>query len=353
MSDQPLLEVRDVHCSFERRRGLGGQSDRLRAVDGISLTVHAGETLGIVGESGSGKTTLARIILGLQRADDGTVIFKGEPILGTDAKTRSVRAYVQAVFQDPYASLDPTMRAREIVLEPIQTHLRLSRAAAGERIEEAFSEVGLSREYLGRYPHELSGGECQRVALARAIVLRPSLLVCDEPTSSLDVSVQSQVLILLRRLQQESGMSYIFISHNLAVVRHLSNRVAVMYLGKVVEVSPVASFFAQPLHPYSTALLVAVPAPDPSQRQRRLHLVEGDVPSVGARPAGCAFHPRCPIAQAVCRTETPPLAEHTDGRFVACHFPGQLTGPGIGDRLASPPAAEGNATPARGSPEAR
>jgi ABC-type oligopeptide transport system ATPase subunit len=282
--DQPILEVRDIHCSFKRRGTFGGQTERLLAVDGVSLTVHAGETLGIVGESGSGKTTLARVILGLQPADSGTVTFKGQPILGTDAKTRSIRAHIQAVFQDPYASLDPTMRAREIVLEPVQTHLRLSRGAADDLIGAAFAEVGLSREYLGRYPHELSGGECQRVALARAIVLRPSLLVCDEPTSSLDVSVQSQVLILLRRLQDESGMSYIFISHNLAVVRHLSTRVAVMYLGKIVEISPVAAFFAQPLHPYSTALLVAVPAPDPLQRRRRLHVVEGDVPSVGARP---------------------------------------------------------------------
>ncbi len=317
-----LLEIEDLAVHFPvRAEGFGRTAQMLRAVDGVSLHVQAGETLGIVGESGCGKTTLGRAILRLLVPTSGTIRFEGRDITrATGAELAPVRRKLQAIFQDPVGSLNPRLRVRDIVGEPL-ANLDWPRARIDARVAEVMRIVGLSPEYATRYPHAFSGGQRQRIGIARAMAPSPRLVVCDEAVSALDVSIQSQILNLLKDVQAEFGVAYLFVSHNLAVVRHLSHRVAVMYLGRIVELSDDASLFAAPLHPYTAALIAAVPEPDPT-RPPGPPALEGDLPSAVSPPSGCVFRTRCPIAAERCRDEPPQLAEHAPGRFVRCHFPG-------------------------------
>jgi oligopeptide transport system ATP-binding protein len=308
--------VTDLKTQFFTQDGV------VRAVDGVSFELAAGETLGIVGESGAGKSTLGRAVLRLIRATAGTVGWRGQDLLALDrAALRAERRHLQIVFQDPLASLDPRMTAGRIIAQPLATfEPDLSRREREERVVEAMRDVGLSPELGGRYPHELSGGQCQRVGIARAMILRPKLVVCDEPLSALDVSIQAQIVSLLRRLQAERGVALLFISHNLAVLRHLSHRVLVLYLGRVMEVAEREHFFARPLHPYSQALISAVPLPDPRrERARQRTLLPGDPPSPLDPPRGCRFVTRCPRATAICGRVEPPLIDHGGDHLAACH----------------------------------
>jgi len=295
----------------------------VRAVDGVSLTVHREETLGVVGESGCGKTTLARCLVRLTDLTSGTVEFEGQDITRLSRrKLRPVRRNLQFVFQDPYASLNPRRRAGDIVADPLYVHGHGDTAAIRRRTEELFDVVGLSRTYLDRYPHEFSGGQRQRIGIARALALNPRLIVADEPVSALDVSIQAQVLNLFAELQDEFGLSYVFIAHDLGVVRHVSDRIAVMYLGEIVELADAEAVYAGPAHPYAEALLSAVPQIDDGTTVARERItLAGDVSSAIAKPGGCAFHPRCRYAQERCRSERPTLSEVAPGRLAACHFP--------------------------------
>jgi oligopeptide/dipeptide ABC transporter ATP-binding protein len=320
----PLLELRDVTKHFRRTRGvLGRGGDVVHAVDSVSFTVEAGETLGLVGESGCGKSTLGRCIVRLHKPTSGEVLFDGNEITRVGGRTlRNVRRDVQMVFQDPYASLNPRHRIGRIVGGPMRVHGMGSGAEIRGRVSELLELVGLNAEHIGRYPHEFSGGQRQRIGVARALAVRPRLVICDEPVSALDVSIQAQVINLLDDLQDEFGLTYVFIAHDLAVVRHVSDRIAVMYLGKLVELSTAEALYSQPIHPYTEALLSAVPVPDPRQRTSRGRIVlSGEVPSPISPPSGCRFHPRCRYATAVCAREEPPLTEHKPGRFAACHHP--------------------------------
>jgi oligopeptide/dipeptide ABC transporter ATP-binding protein len=291
-------------------------------VDGIDLTVAPGETLGLVGESGSGKSTVARLALRLIEPTHGTVRFDGHDLTALPAnELRRRRRGMQIVFQDPYSSLDPRATIAETVGEPLEVHERLRGPARDQRVVELLEQVGLGPSLLRRYPHEFSGGQRQRIAVARALALRPRLVICDEPVSSLDVSTQSQVVNLLIDLQQELGLAYLFIAHDLSVVRHISDRIAVMYLGRIVEVGPAEAVYNHPRHPYTEALLSAIPIPDPThQRQRTRIVLPGDVPSPTARPTGCRFQSRCPYAMEMCRTVEPPAFLAVDGTAVACHL---------------------------------
>ena len=316
---QVLLRATDVVKHFPLRPG----RRVVRAVDGVSLTVHSGETLGIVGESGCGKTTLARCLVRLIDLTSGTVEFEGRDITRMSRRAlRPVRRHVQFVFQDPYASLNPRRRAGDIVADPLHVHGHGDGAAVRRRTEELFDVVGLSKTYVDRYPHEFSGGQRQRIGIARALALNPRLIVADEPVSALDVSIQAQVLNLFADLQEQYGLSYIFIAHDLGVVRHVSNRIAVMYLGEIVELADAEEVYAGPVHPYTEALLSAVPQIDDGTTVRRERItLTGDVPTAIAKPDGCAFHPRCRYAQERCRSERPLLTEVAPGRLAACHFP--------------------------------
>jgi oligopeptide/dipeptide ABC transporter ATP-binding protein len=293
---------------------------RLRAVDDVSFHIDPGETLGLVGESGCGKSTVGKLVLGLERPDAGRIAFEGQALDSTrTSQWRALRRRAQMVFQDPLNALDPRIAIGRQIVEPLAIH-RLGEARDYPvRLAAALTAVNLPAEMAHRYPHELSGGQLQRVVIARALVLEPSLVVCDEPVSALDVSVQAQVVNLLARLQRERHIAYLFISHDLKVVRHISQRVAVMYLGKLVEVADRDCLFREPLHPYTRALIVAVPAPDPSRRGRRL-LLRGDPPSPIDPPSGCRFHTRCPVAIAPCREIEPPLQALGGRRWVACHL---------------------------------
>jgi oligopeptide transport system ATP-binding protein len=313
----PLLEVRNLVKHFQAGRGL------VRAVDGVSFTIEKGETLGLVGESGCGKTTTGRCILQLERPTSGQVMFEGVDLTTLNQKQlRAVRRKVQVIFQDPYSSLNPRMTVGQIIAEPLSVH-GLVPGAAGRaaRVKDLLTRVGLLPRHAQRYPHEMSGGQRQRVGIARALAMEPSLIVCDEPVSALDVSIQAQIINLLEDLQAEFGLTYLFIAHDLAVVRHISDRVAVMYLGKIAETADRKSIYDNPRHPYTKALLSAVPIPDPELEMKRERIVlGGEVPSALNPPAGCVFHPRCPIAVERCRHEIPLLRDLIAGHAAACHL---------------------------------
>ena len=320
---QPLLEARGLAKHFPTRDGLF-TTRPLRAVDGVDLQVQAGETLGLVGESGCGKSTLARLLVGLIAPTAGEVHFQGEGLhRTTKARWRQLRRDLQIVFQDPYGSLNPRMAAGEIVKRTLAIHRLGGPADRRQRVAELFQAVGLRPEFASRYPHEFSGGQRQRIAIARAVATNPRLVVLDEPTSALDVSVQAKILNLLKDLQADLGLTYVFVSHNMGVIREMAGRVAVMYLGKIVEVAPTKVLFAQPLHPYTRALLSAVPSLTPGQK-RSGPLIEGDPPSPLDPPPGCRFNTRCPWAQELCRRQEPELRAAHPGRTVACHFAEEL-----------------------------
>jgi peptide/nickel transport system ATP-binding protein/oligopeptide transport system ATP-binding protein len=316
-----LLEVRDLRKHYPVRQGLLGRAaGKVHAVDGISFAIGAGETLGLVGESGCGKSTAGKTILRLVDPTAGTIAWRGQRIdaLGR-AAMRPFRRELQAVFQDPYSSLNPRLRAADIVAEPLRNYERRGAAAARERVAWLFAKVGLRADQMVKFPHEFSGGQRQRLGIARALAVGPKLIVCDEPVSALDVSVQAQVINLLADLQAELGVSYLFVAHDLAVVEHISHRVAVMYLGKIVELTDKRTLFRDPQHPYTEALLSAVPVPDPKARRKRM-ILPGDVPSPITPPPGCRFHTRCPYAEERCRREEPAMKEVRAGHWVACHL---------------------------------
>ncbi|MBM3534848.1 MAG: dipeptide ABC transporter ATP-binding protein [Alphaproteobacteria bacterium] len=317
----PLLDIVDLKKHFlVRRSAFGAQRGWVRAVDGVTFQVRPGETLGLVGESGCGKSTVARIILRLIEPTSGAIRFDGEDLLALEGEAlRRRRADVQLIFQDPYGSLDPRQTVEQIVGEPLVIHGVGGRAERRDRVLALIERVGLSAEHLRRHPHEFSGGQRQRIGIARALALNPKLVVCDEAVSALDVSIQAQVVNLLKRLQRDVGLTYLFVAHDLAVVRHISNRVAVMYLGRIVELAPTAELFARPHHPYTQALLSAIPRPKAEVRRSRV-LLSGDVPSPMAPPSGCRFHTRCPLAVDRCRIEDPPTQDLGEGRSVACHL---------------------------------
>ena len=318
-----LLRVEDLKVHFPIRGGLfGAPVGYVRAVDGVSFTIDEGETFGLVGESGCGKTTTGNAVLRMTRPTAGRVIFDGEEMTGADATAlRNIRRHMQIIFQDPASSLNPKISIGKSVGEPLFVHEGLRGAELDARVGELLETVGLPRDQARRYPHQFSGGQRQRIVIARALALRPKLVVCDEPVSALDVSVQSQVLNLLTNLQRDLGLTYLFISHDLSVVRHVSDRVAVMYLGRIVELAPTLDLFERPNHPYTRALIDAIPLPDPAvQRRREPVIVEGEIPSPADPPKGCAFHTRCPLAQDICRAQRPALDERTPGHWTACHF---------------------------------
>ncbi|MGH8674837.1 MAG: ABC transporter ATP-binding protein [Burkholderiales bacterium] len=318
-----LLEVRDLVKHFPVSTGLRRATLSVRAVDGVSFSVHRGETLGLVGESGCGKTTTGRCVLLLERPTSGQVVFEGIELTSLpEATVRKMRRRMQVIFQDPYSSLNPRMTIGQILTEPLKVHgLVTDRSARAARVRELLGQVGLLPQHAQRYPHQLSGGQRQRVGIARALAMEPSLIVCDEPVSALDVSIQAQIVNLLEDLQKRLGLTYLFIAHDLSVVRHISDRVVVMYLGKIVEVADRRSLYEEPLHPYTRALLSAVPIPDPKLEARRERTVlRGEVPSALNPPTGCVFHPRCPIAVARCSAEIPPLREILPGHWGACHL---------------------------------
>ena len=316
-----VLEVEDLKTYFPVRKGLLRRTvGQVHAVDGVSFAIGAGETLGLVGESGCGKTTVGRTVLRLIEPTAGTIRLGGRDITRLPrAELRPLRREMQIIFQDPFSSLNPRMRAGDIVGEPLKVHGTVPARERRGRIAALFARVGLSAAQMDNYPHQFSGGQRQRIGVARALALNPKLIVGDEPVSALDVSIQAQVINLLTDLQRELGLSYLFISHNLAVVEHISHRIAVMYLGRIVEHTDKATLFRKPLHPYTEALLAAVPVPDPAARRAK-RVLQGDVPSPLHPPAGCHFHTRCPYAEARCRAETPRLREVEPGHHVACHL---------------------------------
>jgi len=316
-----LLEVKNLVKHYPVRKGVFGRvTGQVHAVDDVSFSIASGETLGLVGESGCGKSTTGKAVLKLVEPTSGTIDWRGRRIDALSAgNMRPYRRELQAVFQDPYSSLNPRMRAEDIVGEPIRNFETASRAEIRERVASLFDKVGLRQDQLIKYPYEFSGGQRQRLGIARALALRPKLIVCDEPVSALDVSVQAQVINLLMDLQNEMQLSYLFVAHDLAVVEHISHRVAVMYLGKIVELTDKRSLFAHPQHPYTEALLSAVPTPDPRAQKKRI-ILGGDVPSPINPPPGCRFHTRCPYAFERCRVEEPLMQEVRAGHFVACHL---------------------------------
>ena len=322
---QPLLRAEGVRKYFPIKKGIVIQREiaRVHAVDDVSFDIRAGETLGLVGESGCGKSTLGRCIVRLHELTDGTIEFEGRDISRLSRRDlRPIRREMQMVFQDPYASLNPRKRVGSIISDPLRIHGLGDGKQVRARVQELLELVGLSPEHYNRYPHEFSGGQRQRIGVARALALHPKLIVADEPVSALDVSIQAQVINLLDDLQDELSLTYMFIAHDLGVVRHVSDRIAVMYLGKIVEISPAEELYQRPVHPYTEALLSAVPVPDPDLSAKRERIVlEGDVPSPISPPTGCRFHPRCRYATEICATEEPPLVAHGTGHFAACHHP--------------------------------
>jgi oligopeptide/dipeptide ABC transporter ATP-binding protein len=317
----PVLEVKGLTKHFPVKKGLFGRTNaRVHAVDGISFSIGESETLGLVGESGCGKSTAGKLILKLIPSTAGEIKLAGRRIDELSGESmRDCRRTMQVVFQDPYSSLNPRMRARDVVAEPLRNFEAMSENEIDKRVSELFDNVGLRSDQLSRFPHEFSGGQRQRLVIARALAVRPSLIVCDEPVSALDVSVQAQVINLLIDLQKEFGVAYLFIAHDLAVVEHISHRVAVMYLGRIVELADKESLFANPQHPYTEALLSAVPVPDPTVKPNRI-ILQGDVPSPIKPPPGCHFHTRCPLAFERCKIERPLMRETKPNHFAACHL---------------------------------
>ena len=317
-----LIDVTDLEMHFPVNRGIIFQRrvGTVKAVDGISFSIKKGETLGLVGESGCGKSTTGRAILQLYRPTAGNVIFEGQDLTKLKgAELRRMRRRVQMIFQDPYASLNPRMTVGDIIGEPIRVHKLREGKAVRERVEELLGLVGLNPAFANRYPHEFSGGQRQRIGIARALAVSPKLVVCDEAVSALDVSIQAQVINLLEDLQDKFNLTYLFIAHDLSVVEHISDRVAVMYLGRIVEIASARDLYTTPLHPYTEALLSAMPVPDPQLKRKRI-MLQGDVPSPIKPPPGCHFHTRCPLARKECSIESPTLKQGSDGHWVACHL---------------------------------
>jgi oligopeptide transport system ATP-binding protein len=324
VSDETLLSVRNLRKHFAVRGGVFSREvERVHAVDGVSFDIAPGETLGLVGESGCGKSTTGRCILRLIEPSSGEIWFKGADVtrLGGEA-LRALRRDMQIIFQDPYASLNPRLTVAAIIGEALQIHnLAKSRHDLEERVVQLLETVGLQPDHMRRFPHEFSGGQRQRIGIARALAVEPKLVICDEPVSALDVSIQAQVINLLEDLQEKFGLTYLFIAHDLSVVEHISTRIAVMYLGRVVEIAPARDLYDTPLHPYSEALLSAVPIPDPTVKRKRI-MLQGDVPNPIRPPSGCHFHTRCPIARPDCAQRDPELRESRPGHWVACHYRG-------------------------------
>ena len=322
MSQTPLLEVNHLRKLFPAKSGfLSREKTFIKAVDDVSFTLMPKETLGVVGESGCGKSTMGRSVLRLIQPTSGEILYKGQDFMKmSGAELRKVRSEMQIIFQDPYASLNPRMTVGEIIAEPLNIQKKYSsKEETREQVLKTMEVVGLNPKYYTRYPHEFSGGQRQRIGIARAIVLDPSLIVCDEPVSALDVSIQSQVLNLLRDLQDSMGMAYIFISHNLSVIKHISDRVMVMYLGHVVEMADKAELFANPSHPYTQALMSAIPLPERHSKRKKI-ILQGDLPSPANPPSGCIFHTRCFMAKEICSTQKPELKDIGGGHYCACHF---------------------------------
>jgi oligopeptide transport system ATP-binding protein len=350
-AERPLLEINHVVKHFPIKSGvlIDREVGQVRAVDDVSLTVNEGETLGLVGESGCGKSTLCRTILQLLEPTSGSVRFEGHELAGASRRAmRPLRRQMQMIFQDPYASLNPRKRVGQIVGDPLRLHGLASGNELKRRVQELLARVGLSPEHYHRFPHEFSGGQRQRIGIARALALKPKLIVADEPVSALDVSIQAQIINLLDDLQDEFGLTYVFVAHDLGVVRHVSDRIAVMYLGKIVESASAAELYANPVHPYTVALLSAVPIPDPKENEAREPLIlEGDVPSPADPPPACRFHTRCPWATEVCREIEPPLMDFGDGRIAACHHPQNVSRQQVARAEVVPesPASAGDAQP--------
>lgn len=325
-STKALIEVENLVKYYPVRGGvLRRVVAQVQAVDDVSFVINEGETLGLVGESGCGKSTIAHTMLGLVPYTAGQVHFDGQPVFSETGNTitREMRRNMQIVFQDPYASLDPRLPIGESIAEGLRIHKIGTQQERFEMVLEVLKKVGMEDYHAMRYPHEFSGGQRQRIGIARALVLNPKFIVLDEPVSALDVSIQAQVLNILRDLQREMGLTYLFVAHNLAVVEHISDRVAVMYLGKIVEMAPREKLFVKPMQPYTQALMSAIPIPDPRSRRERI-ILKGDVPSPLNPPTGCRFHPRCPFAKDICAQEEPPLRELEPEHLVACHFAGEL-----------------------------
>ncbi len=322
MMAQSLYEARNVSRNFTVGSRFSKQGIRtVHAVDNVSLSIMPGETLGLVGESGCGKSTLGRCLMRLHDVSSGSLIFGGRDITNLSMRDmRPIRQKIQMVFQDPYASLNPRRRVRDLIAEPLRIHLNLSAGEIGRRVDMLLEQVGLLPDHASRYPHEFSGGQRQRIGIARAIALEPKMIILDEPVSALDVSVQAQIVNLLADLQERLKLTYVFIAHDLSVVRQVSTRIAVMYLGSIVEIGSADDIFNRPAHPYTQALISAVPTPDLANRRKRI-ILSGDVPSPINPPSGCRFHPRCPVSQQRCQVERPLLTAAGANRSVACHFP--------------------------------
>jgi peptide/nickel transport system ATP-binding protein/oligopeptide transport system ATP-binding protein len=321
----PLLEVRDLRKTYHLAGARpGAPRQQVRAVDGVSFDLFPGETLGLVGESGCGKSTIAKLLLRLCDADSGSVRFDGTELIGLPKRQLlPLRRQMQMIFQDPFSSLNPRLKIGEIIAEPLVVHGLARGRDVREQTMELLRIVGLAAEHFDRYPHEFSGGQRQRIGIARALAVRPRLLIADEPVSALDLSIQAQIVNLLQDLQEQFGLTYLFISHDLGIIEHVCNRVAVMYLGRIVELAPATDLYAAQRHPYTEALLNAVPVPDPNRPHRRL-VLGGEIPSAANPPLGCHFHPRCPYARDICKSTYPELREQAPGHLAACHFSGEV-----------------------------